>query len=68
MKHSELLWIQNMARLACGKTAPGNQPTEILTQSFNLFLEELTSTLHAHVTYSLRHHAFAWQRETGCSK
>ncbi|MBM3381219.1 MAG: hypothetical protein FJY29_02145 [Betaproteobacteria bacterium] len=51
MKHSELLWIQNMARLACGKTAPGNQPTEILTQSFNLFLEELTSTLHAHVTY-----------------
>lgn len=51
MKHSELLWIQNMARLACGKTTPANQPTETLTQSFNFFLEELTSILQAYVNY-----------------
>lgn len=51
MKHSELLWIQNMARMACGKSAPTNQPTELLNQSFTLFLEELTQILHAHVTY-----------------
>lgn len=51
MKHSELLWIQNMARLACGKTTPASQPTEILSQSFALFVEELTQILHAHVTY-----------------
>lgn len=51
MKHSELLWIQNMARLACGRPMQGNQPTEILSQSFALFLEELTAILHAHVTY-----------------
>lgn len=51
MKHSELLWIQNMARLACGKSTSAGQPTEILGQSFNLFVEELTQILHAHVTY-----------------
>ncbi|NBO39199.1 hypothetical protein EBU99_11520 [bacterium] len=51
MKHSELLWIQNMARLACGQPTHCQQPTEILNQSFVFFLEELTTILHAHVTY-----------------
>jgi hypothetical protein len=51
MKHSELLWIQNMARMACGQPSSAQQPTEILSQSFTLFLEELTTILHTHVTY-----------------
>ncbi|MEY3903839.1 MAG: hypothetical protein RL189_3145 [Pseudomonadota bacterium] len=51
MKHSELLWIQNMARLACGQTVQVQQPTEILNQALGFFLEELTAILHGHVTY-----------------
>lgn len=51
MKHSELLWIQNMARLASGKSSSINQPTETLSHALTLFLEELTVILHAHVSY-----------------
>jgi hypothetical protein len=51
MKHSELLWIQNMARLACGQTVQVQQPTEILNQALGFFLEELTAILLGHVTY-----------------
>lgn len=51
MKHSELLWIQNMARLACGQPSSVQQPTEILNQALAFFLEELTAILHGHVTY-----------------
>jgi hypothetical protein len=51
MKHSELLWIQNMARLASGKSSAIGQPTEMLSHALNLFLEELTAILHAHVSY-----------------
>jgi hypothetical protein len=51
MKHSELFWIQNMARLACGQTPSNQQPTEILNQAIAFFLEDLTAILHGHVTY-----------------
>jgi hypothetical protein len=51
MKHSELLWIQNMARLASGQSALSSQPTETLSHALTLFLEELTFILNAHVSY-----------------
>ncbi|MFZ9519241.1 MAG: hypothetical protein ACO3A4_02080 [Silvanigrellaceae bacterium] len=51
MKHSELLWIQNMARLACGQSPANQQPTEILNQAIAFFLEDLTAILHGHVNY-----------------
>jgi len=51
MKHSEILWIQNMARLACGQSTQAQQPTEVLNQAIGFFLEELTAILHGHVTY-----------------
>lgn len=51
MKHSEILWIQNMARLACGQPLQSMQPTETLNQAIGFFIEELTAILHGHVTY-----------------
>lgn len=51
MKHSELIWIQNMARMACGQNPAAQQPTEILNQAIAYFLDELTTILHGHVTY-----------------
>lgn len=51
MKHSDVLWVRNLARRSCGQPGSKSLPTQIITQAANIFLDELCALMSEYSSY-----------------